>query len=470
MAKTNRKTAATPKTKRIPKAKPKARAKAKSKTAINTKTNARKDSKHKHVHKVLKQIAADIHANSDDGRLLRDALSGMKARARRELLQNESHRRLVERIRTAESFYESREESPLCTLEDLCGHASEFMKFLETDRTYLIKTGLPPRFFRECPWLHVHLARLYDTRSTSSPYPPDQLFPDPLPGPEPYEWIRFQGEPQPQPCRYDEADYLPWMNTSHVDRLEHMRTKLLEIKLSVLENLTCLTSESQTETVLSACSAAIASRLNADDVKFLFQIDNHFFGRNWSALAASGVPTEPPSTYSEKNSPGGLSNIIEVILHFCVEAKLQIFGKLSRRLGPRINEVVMTEVNRAVDCFAVLLKTFGSTPANESMERMAIDMADCRLLRARMYSDICRTLMRPTETTNVLEWSRPVTKHELEKELGVHRRVMNAHLIKSTDPVPGKYRYTQSSERKIVVALADLPQVVRAHLGGSAQK
>jgi hypothetical protein len=118
--------------------------------------------------------------------LFDDALSALPKEVAVRLNEEEDLQQLARRARVAEWLVG--EYTPYYTLDELAEHTAKFRSFLKEHQGFLVETGLPPRSYRECRWLYRNLARLYDTRATSSPWPSDEFWPrdKPIPNPPPF--------------------------------------------------------------------------------------------------------------------------------------------------------------------------------------------------------------------------------------------------------------------------------------------
>jgi hypothetical protein len=212
-------------------------------------------------------------------------------------------------------------------LAELGAHARAFAEFLKAHRGHLELTGLPPRYFRPCPWLYLHLGRLYDTRVTSSPYPLDELFTrsHTLPNAPPYQWVRtprhqgIQGRDFDTGCKYEDADLLPGMDPHDASRVERDRPRVFEVKLRIVESLAEAAERADPGRLWNACLGALKEEFNADEMEFYFRLDRYYLG----ADARDGLDDDP----DPKMTPGGLTNLLQVAGH--VEAELT-HGALNR--------------------------------------------------------------------------------------------------------------------------------------------
>ena len=260
--------------------------------------------------------------------LFEDALQSLPRRQAVQLLRDEDLPQLVRRMRALEEL--TSDKAPFFTLAELADHAREFAKFLELHRVYLVKTGLPPRYFRPCVWLHIHLGRLYDTRRTGSPYSFDELN---RPGPEvdvepPYRWYKTPGDiylaSEKKYCAYEEADILKGMMQTDVDRIECDRGRFFDLKLRIVKRLGRLTLQSDLGGLWQTCLSALNDTFNPTEIAFWLRMDRLYFG--------SDPRLGNNETCSRKMAPGGLTNLFEVIGRYEAEAGIRTFTDASRAL------------------------------------------------------------------------------------------------------------------------------------------
>ena len=238
-----------------------------------------------------------------------------KPRARK-MIEREDPHLLVQRISAVE--YLSQDNVPLCLLPELEQHLAEFVNYLEGDRDHLIKTGLPQKCFRQCHWLYQQLRRLYDVKTTGSPYPRDELFSRRRATPErpAYEWVKYVPQRGPlgmeslsaRRCVYEEADLLHGLNNQDAERIEASRAKLFDLKIKVLHECRKAVHERVSFSApWQACLDLITAAIDADEADFLLRMDRFYIGNDARSDGAADA--------SPKMIPGGLTNLLEVIGH-----------------------------------------------------------------------------------------------------------------------------------------------------------
>jgi hypothetical protein len=245
-----------------------------------------------------------------------------------QLIQDGDLPRLVQRMGALEELIS--DETPFFTLPEFANHAREFSRFLKSHRDYLVKTGLPPRFFRPCEWLHIHLGRLYDTRQTGSVYSFDELFgPSPDVDEEPpYRWVKTPRASADTYSDYEEADLLWGMERAEVDRIERDRNGVFDAKLQIVEYLGRLTFESDPQERWQLCLSVLTGTFNADEIDFWLRMDRFYF---------DGIPRLGSNeACSPKQAPGGLTNLLEVMGRYEAEIRHRTFTDAE----PALNELV----------------------------------------------------------------------------------------------------------------------------------
>ncbi|MFO0822579.1 MAG: hypothetical protein U0792_05570, partial [Gemmataceae bacterium] len=143
--------------------------------------------------------------------------------------------------------YLVRETTPLYTVPELAERLKTFGEFLDEHRVFIIRTGLPPAPCWESLWLYRKLGRLYDTRATHAPLPHAEIFSNPRPGAQPYEWLRIDRRPSDRNhhlgsdyrrCEYHEADLLKGLEAAEyqadVAYIEQNRTKIFNLKRRII--------------------------------------------------------------------------------------------------------------------------------------------------------------------------------------------------------------------------------------------
>jgi hypothetical protein len=266
---------------------------------------------------------------------------------------------LAQRIQLTEHLFS--DSTPFYQLSELAKHVNDFAEFLKTHQRYLIATGLPPYCFRPCRWLYVHLGRLYDTRTTESPYPYDEFRRSGNQDRDPYQWVRAQRKMQPAPnssrtskrsrrvfsavpdecvsqvlctlraasslrvpCRYEDADLLGRMKKDDAERIERERSRMFDLKLRIVELLAKAAKSGNANGLRKTCLDALTHAFRADEVEFYFRMDDYYIGAN----SIRGVEFSPSAEWS----PGGLTNILEVLGHCEAELTHKMYDEARRSI------------------------------------------------------------------------------------------------------------------------------------------
>lgn len=266
--------------------------------------------------------------------LLADALGSLPKAVAVKLITEDDLPQLARRVNAVEWLVD--EDTPLYTLDELANHAGAVRVYLQLHRDYLIQTGLPPRSFRTtCPWLYLNLARLYDTRTTDSPWPSDEFSDHNYTDDKPYTWVKM---PHPEvnlggditACNYYEADLLNGMRREDADLLEANRDKLFTVKLRLMDLLIDAARRRNVETLWTSFMNLVTESFTPDEVAFFFQMDHFYLGTD--ARYDSDEMADP------KMVPGGLTDWIEVLGHFEKEVKIGTLARTKRALSATIME------------------------------------------------------------------------------------------------------------------------------------
>ena len=231
---------------------------------------------------------------------------------------------LSRRVKSAEFLFDA--AMPFYNSQELRAHAGAFADFWREHKKYLIDTGLPPKHFRQCPWLHVQLGRLYDTRRTRWPMSADERLPqhaqDRSAAP-PYEWCRTTSPDaylirDVITCDYRDADLLLGLDPSDANWLERVRSRLHSVKHSVMRAASD-TAEGSFEDIWAECFEGLSKAFTRDDIEFLLRMDRFYLGGE--------ITPDDMSTWNPTHSPGGITNLWSVLGHFETE---HCFGKFGR--------------------------------------------------------------------------------------------------------------------------------------------
>ncbi len=275
-------------------------------------------------------------------RLIHGAISALGEQEGIQYLENVDLLQMAQRIRAVECMRS--ELVPFCSLDELQNQLQNFLKYQDEIEGFLIQTGLPPQKYDESPWLYLQLGRLYDTRRTSSPYPrkqslptfrnghgpldaePEQISSSSLPLREPYDWVTYPTGAGISPgeietCEYEDADFLSGLTPEDANQLEAERPRILAARRAVVSEIIRACELREGEGLLDRCLEILTTQLTPDDILFLLRMDSFYLGGDSRTLEQVEV--------TPKMSPGGLTNLIEVISH--VEDELMT-GRIDRLL------------------------------------------------------------------------------------------------------------------------------------------
>ncbi len=268
--------------------------------------------------------------------LLNDALISLPKGEAVRLITEEDPMELAKRIRTVEWLLD--DDTPFYTLDELVTHAHAFRSYLKEHRNYLVRTGLPPRTFRDCRWLYINLARLYDTRATTAPWPPDEftLKVCDLGKREPYTWVRSSADERncsrSLPCRYQDADFLTGLNSEDARFLEMNRKELFDVKVDMLDLVIQAARKKNIEKLWTEFRSVLRNRFNNNDVSFFFKMDRFYIGTDAYCGIDSGV--------NPKMIPGGLTNCIEIVGHVEKEVRIGTLNRTKKAMPPDMNQLL----------------------------------------------------------------------------------------------------------------------------------
>lgn len=288
---------------------------------------------------------------------------------------------------------------PFCSLDELQNQLRNFLKYQDEIEEFLIQTGLPPQKYDESPWLYLQLGRLYDTRCTSSPYPrkqslptfrnghgpldaePEQISSSSLPLRKPYDWVTYPTEVGLSPsdiqtCEYKDADFLPGLTLEDANRLEAERPRILATRRAVISEILGACERREGEGLLELCLEILTTKLAHDDILFLLRMDNFYLGGDSRERGQVEV--------TSKMSPGGLTNLVEVISH--VEDEL-ITGRIDRLLysipGVGIDLLSDEEVSTA---YLQLIHTADAEVIDSALDKFAERVGKTRCHRQEVCS------------------------------------------------------------------------------------
>lgn len=331
---------------------------------------------------------------------------------------------------------------PAYALKELASHVRDFCDFQREHSGFIIQTGLPPRHFKQCPWLHAHLGRSYDTRATRSPYCPHQFgsTEESLP---PYEWspacdqVAFSLS-EIEVRSYEEAGMLGGLHIRDAEGLEYGREQWFETRLRILALLADATQMTSPASLTRECLNEITSAYTPEDVAFLHRMDQWYFGGQ--IRLGSGEALD------HKMAPGGLANLLEVLGRFQMELSLLTFTGLRQWLaiawpdfdneGPLIPRELLyfkmiercgwVEANREIDEWQARIRRENAAWQSFDEDVMRQLLANCQppvdvrvhlghtdvLSMPQHHAEDCQTRIETGTTLQALDLSRPTFRRD----------------------------------------------------------
>ncbi|HMO87227.1 MAG TPA: hypothetical protein PKC18_20140, partial [Lacipirellulaceae bacterium] len=294
--------------------------------------------------------------------------------------------------------------APLLSRDELAIRLEEFAAFLQEHRDHLVQTGLPPRKFGACPWLHVQLGRLYDTRATESPYSVNEILPDRTGDELAYLFIRrppgFHTHEDYEFVPYEDADFWPGLAPEDAGRLEDLRPLAFQATLEVVQYL------AQQPDPAVAADAALEkplSQLGQENFEFLRRMDQWYLGAD--TRPGSAAMANP------QWSPGGISNILEVVGRYVAAHRIGAFHHASLELGPLLRaarDAESEDVTGPAGYFSLLLMTGEASELNGALDRFVSEQREEKQFWAQFNAQIdagATNLAAPPEAAPGMESS-----------------------------------------------------------------
>src|SRR5262249_17754182 len=136
--------------------------------------------------------------------------------------------------------------------------------------------------FSPCPWLYLHLGRLYDVKTTGTQCPSDEIVPE-VGGPlSPYRWLRMVEDHSSGNrlvfCEYRDADLLPCLKEDKklAARIEKSRKSFFDLKLSLLATMADALKHQDAGRFWSEVVTTLKQQLNAQQAKFWLATDRRY--------------------------------------------------------------------------------------------------------------------------------------------------------------------------------------------------
>ncbi len=259
-----------------------------------------------------------------------------------EFFENEDLDEIFKGVSDFFYFTLNNEFKPLCSLGELAELTEDFLSHLEHNREDLLRTGLPRTMFIKSLWLEWHLSRLYpvklplETRYTVNSngniqysyfwtsqslemsyfWPVDTLLRE-LYTPDGCLSLKRDAKDK-KPATFVSYELAPPINgleQEDADLLEQGRTKLFELKISILEELIRSVRFRNADRLWEKCVKLLTDKLMADDVDFYLQKDR-FYRRPLEMLS-----DEPLFAV------GGLTDLFKIIGYYEKEIRIGTLAK-----------------------------------------------------------------------------------------------------------------------------------------------
>jgi hypothetical protein len=209
----------------------------------------------------------------------------------------------------------------ILTLSELESKLSNYLRHIEKDRPFAIKTGYPKRSFEMCRWLDWHLSPNYPTRYPAK-MKDDEKDEE---GNAVYEyywqrliWPTARGT-------HEEAGIIEEIDLEGIAReIERRREEFFDLKWSTLKEISVqLPYKKNGNEVVGICIDRITDALNIQDFLFYIKVDDlcsHIFN--------------PQAQYSW----GGMINLLSVGSHIAAECEEEILATIASKYSGIIGE------------------------------------------------------------------------------------------------------------------------------------
>lgn len=240
--------------------------------------------------------------------------------------------RLVDRVGIVRMFFGSECASHGLVMphEILADQLAELRGFLEENRHFLLKEGLPTcKFCSGCALVeqqsilfpaHMFRIRIAARRRYDS-----------VPS---YEWLNFcvidrdEAVPQAVPVSREQASLLNGLSMQDAVRIEDLRPRILALKIDLLWDAEQALRGRDNRDLWEKCFQKAKKALSPDEIGFIEQIERIYHRsmvgtRNTSTAIRAGLGFGTPS------EPGGLGNLKELLWHVGSERRLSLLHDLA---------------------------------------------------------------------------------------------------------------------------------------------
>ena len=209
--------------------------------------------------------------------------------------------------------------TPFYSLAELHQHIKSFITHLNKNKKEIIKTGLCLEPFYESPWLDTKLSSLYYTEIqpirftfTNGTFDANQNWINESPVTETY--LRKHAE---EPNR--------WLRNFSIGDIDKHRKIILKLKLETLQKLYSSMLCSTADQLLNNCFQIIGKFLAKEDLDFFLRLDRK--------LRFFNVIAPRTKKYTKwRITPGGLSDLTEVIFFVAQEIEIHLNSDLKKRI------------------------------------------------------------------------------------------------------------------------------------------
>ncbi len=223
----------------------------------------------------------------------------------------------------AMTHYLASEYTPLFSLDELAQLLTFFVAYTceSGNKTMLIEIGHPALGFPGSPWLGRDLQALYYVRPSTGVI-------ESRSGKEPVErrhfWRSTSEGSDDELVSYEQADFLPQLNSDDVARLQGTRSAIYQLKIDILGELTHALRFRDAEKVWRNCMGIIG-KLSRGECRYYLGVDARFSG--FDIVTAHW---RDPESFER---PGGLSSLFRLIAHVEEELRHGVFAKTREALG-----------------------------------------------------------------------------------------------------------------------------------------
>ncbi|MDD3927038.1 MAG: hypothetical protein PHT33_10335 [bacterium] len=327
-------------------------------------------------------------------------------------------------------------DTPFYTLDELAYTAMEFVDYLSDNRSSLIRTGFPRTKFHQSGWFQGQLGFHFFTKlpfAVVYNYNSKEFE---------YIWAQRPGNKQDtigKPwnyfsavnilmvddikkhvgddiwiCDYDDARFITGLTNKDDVYIEEKREKLLELKIAILKLLCkCIRCEYDHQEIWRHVFECLSEYLSVTEFEYFLSLDERY-----SRLKTDRYLEELFEIVIEKRSLtrhiarfrgsremanlfgcGGISNILNIVLHFITESELKVFSSTKRAFHDRISS--------KIDDMPWSYYNFVGKPLQRELEHVFEDYRTLRSNRAAfnnlMEQNILRDLDEELEDEIVIE-------------------------------------------------------------------